>query len=199
MDALKGILCGFTQAEILKMENLFEQVGEISWDQEFCQKIAASFNCSISRDGKPAISWEQVQSWFQNRQKQLPASDTSIPVVSKELALLSEFPISSIAPESSTVNKALEWAFLCGWGRMGGSAEGEDLLQVNFRGFGKNRNGRALLCAAVFSILRTLVNRKKCKNFQKLINLLTTFVGWSDFPYLFVGALLGFLQGSFAV
>ncbi|XP_057976769.1 protein SAWADEE HOMEODOMAIN HOMOLOG 1 isoform X2 [Malania oleifera] len=107
MDALKGILCGFTQAEILKMENLFEQVGEISWDQEFCQKIAASFNCSISRDGKPAISWEQVQSWFQNRQKQLPASDTSIPVVSKELALLSEFPISSIAPESSTVNKGI--------------------------------------------------------------------------------------------
>lgn len=103
---LKPSLSDFTEAEVREMEILFEEVGEESLSQEFCQELAISFSYSSSRAGKPAIQWEQVQSWFQNKQKEphnkpkeAPAQFMSSSIVPYES--VADVIMSSNAPESS--------------------------------------------------------------------------------------------------
>ncbi|KAK9683817.1 hypothetical protein RND81_10G166800 [Saponaria officinalis] len=61
------VFSGFTDAEIEKLESLYTESGDLSVNQDFCQKIAKSFSRSAGRAGKPIVKWVEVQSWFQNR------------------------------------------------------------------------------------------------------------------------------------
>ncbi|OIT22976.1 PREDICTED: protein SAWADEE HOMEODOMAIN HOMOLOG 1 [Nicotiana attenuata] len=62
-------LVEFTLAEAMKMTTLFKRVKEKPISQEFCQKLATKFSCSPYRTGKSFIKWEQVQTWFMDKQK----------------------------------------------------------------------------------------------------------------------------------
>lgn len=44
-------------------------MGEKTMTQEFCEEVATKFSCSKRRKGKPAIQYEQVQSWFEGKRK----------------------------------------------------------------------------------------------------------------------------------
>ncbi|XP_028082465.1 protein SAWADEE HOMEODOMAIN HOMOLOG 1-like isoform X2 [Camellia sinensis] len=89
----------FTLAEIMEMEGKFKEVGEKSLSQDFCQELVASFNCSKHRTGKSAIGWEQVQSWFLDKQREVEAKVTTSPFAPKEFN-------SPLTPESPQKPKA---------------------------------------------------------------------------------------------
>lgn len=95
----------FSPSEIMKMESLFEEVGEKSPSQDFCQKLATSFSCSLSRTGKPSIKWEQVQSWFENKREALIALVPYETVDSTELLILQDPSISSNAFEDPQLSE----------------------------------------------------------------------------------------------
>ncbi|CAL5373817.1 unnamed protein product [Camellia sinensis] len=90
----------FTLAEIMEMESKFKEVGEKSLSQDFCQELVASFNCSKHRTGKSAIGWEQVQSWFLDKQREVEAKVTTSPFAPKEFN-------SPLTPESPQKPKDL--------------------------------------------------------------------------------------------
>ncbi|KAI3737660.1 hypothetical protein L2E82_27669 [Cichorium intybus] len=58
----------FTLAEVLEMENLYRKRGKESQHQDFCEELATKFSCSPIRDGKSIITWDQVHTWFLDRQ-----------------------------------------------------------------------------------------------------------------------------------
>ncbi|CAI9267528.1 unnamed protein product [Lactuca saligna] len=58
----------FTLSEILEMENLYRKRGKELQQQEFCEELATKFSCSGNRDGKSSITWDQVHTWFLDRQ-----------------------------------------------------------------------------------------------------------------------------------
>ncbi|KAJ8535908.1 hypothetical protein K7X08_034309 [Anisodus acutangulus] len=74
----------FTLAEAMKMTTLFKGLNEKPISQEFCQELATKFSCSPYRTGKSIIKWEQVQTWFLNRQKKGEAKANCGPVDEKE-------------------------------------------------------------------------------------------------------------------
>ncbi|KAK9281959.1 hypothetical protein L1049_004868 [Liquidambar formosana] len=108
-------LSDFTQAEIMEMNILFEEVGEESLTQEFCEELATSFSSSSSRAGRPAIQWEQVQSWFQNKQKESPAKVISSSIAPKKyvanVTIGSNQPESSQKPRGDRIKDLSELAF----------------------------------------------------------------------------------------
>ncbi|KAL8139461.1 hypothetical protein V2J09_005482 [Rumex salicifolius] len=57
----------FSQSEVAEMENLFREVKEECLSKEFCEDLAASFSSSMARNARPAVSWEEVQSWFKHQ------------------------------------------------------------------------------------------------------------------------------------
>ncbi|KAL5755966.1 hypothetical protein ACOSP7_020384 [Xanthoceras sorbifolium] len=69
----------FTLAEIIEMESMYKDVGKECLSQEFCQALATSFSYSASRAGKPAITWQQVQCWFQDKLEDPKAGDKRSP------------------------------------------------------------------------------------------------------------------------
>ncbi|WCJ29494.1 hypothetical protein M5689_011127 [Euphorbia peplus] len=70
---------GFTNPEVEKMENLFQESNQLIIDKEFFQKIARSFNQSSGRAGKPVVKWTEVQTWFEKRQNDCPSKlDSSV-------------------------------------------------------------------------------------------------------------------------
>ncbi|KAH7859304.1 hypothetical protein Vadar_034343 [Vaccinium darrowii] len=97
----------FTLKEIIAMERLFKDVGEKSLSQEFCQELVDNFSQSKYRAEKPAIKWEQVQSWFQDKQKQIAAKVSTLPVVApKEFNSPSDWALTISVPESLRKTKA---------------------------------------------------------------------------------------------
>ncbi|KAL4560005.1 hypothetical protein LXL04_032153 [Taraxacum kok-saghyz] len=58
----------FTLAEILEMENLYRKRGKELQQQQFCEELATKFSCSTNRHEKSMITWDQVQTWFLDRQ-----------------------------------------------------------------------------------------------------------------------------------
>ncbi|KAK9069738.1 hypothetical protein SSX86_010132 [Deinandra increscens subsp. villosa] len=58
----------FTLAEVLEMENLYRKRGEESKQKEFCEELATKFSGSANRNGKSIIKWDQVHTWFLDRQ-----------------------------------------------------------------------------------------------------------------------------------
>ncbi|XP_002515974.2 protein SAWADEE HOMEODOMAIN HOMOLOG 1 isoform X1 [Ricinus communis] len=95
----------FTLAEMVEMENIYKELGEESLDSEFCERLATSFSFTANRAGKPAITWEQVQSWFEDRQKESRPRVSPSPLSLKLFVDLSNAKISSDAPESSRNSK----------------------------------------------------------------------------------------------
>ncbi|XVF86689.1 hypothetical protein PTKIN_Ptkin18bG0062400 [Pterospermum kingtungense] len=73
-------LSEFTLAEILEMENMYKELGEETLDKEFCQKLASNFSCSSNRMGKSAVTWEQVQIWFQEKQMETQSKQSLLPM-----------------------------------------------------------------------------------------------------------------------
>ncbi|XP_012069096.1 protein SAWADEE HOMEODOMAIN HOMOLOG 1 [Jatropha curcas] len=98
-------LCEFTLAEMVEMENIYKEIGEEALSPEFCQRLATSFSFAPNRAGKPAITWNQVQSWFEDRQKESQPKVAPLPVALKLFVDLSPTNISSDAPESSQKSK----------------------------------------------------------------------------------------------
>ncbi|CBI36072.3 hypothetical protein VitviT2T_013354 [Vitis vinifera] len=101
-DAPVPIAC-FTQSEILEMENLFEEFGEETLGQEFCQDLATSFSASPGCSGNMPVGWKEVRDWFQTKQKELVARVTSSPVAPRGIDALPEAPMSNNAPQNSIV------------------------------------------------------------------------------------------------
>uniref|UniRef100_A0A5B7BX21 SAWADEE domain-containing protein n=1 Tax=Davidia involucrata TaxID=16924 RepID=A0A5B7BX21_DAVIN len=99
MDEFESMEVEFTLAEIMEMERLFKDVGEDSLNQEFYQELAASFSCSKHRTGKSVIRWEQVESWFQDKQKYMPTKVTS------SLVALERFGVPSNASSQKPIGE----------------------------------------------------------------------------------------------
>ncbi|XP_031255765.1 protein SAWADEE HOMEODOMAIN HOMOLOG 1-like isoform X2 [Pistacia vera] len=89
-------------SEIKELESTYKELGEASLSQEFCQALATSFSFAASRAARPAIPWQQVQSWFLDK---LKGSRTKVqPSSSKALSFfvnLSREIFPSIEPETS--------------------------------------------------------------------------------------------------
>lgn len=58
----------FTLAEVLEMEHLYRKQGKESQQQKFCEELATKFSCSANRNGNSIITWDQVHTWFLDRQ-----------------------------------------------------------------------------------------------------------------------------------
>lgn len=80
--AQKVVFNGFTKAEIQKMENLFNEVGERALNKEVCQSIAKRFSGSSGRAGKPIVKWTEVQSWFESRKEDSAKASKNVPEIS---------------------------------------------------------------------------------------------------------------------
>lgn len=77
----------FTLSEIIEMENLFKDMREKFISQSFCQELATKFSHSVYRSEKFPVKWQQVRSWFQDKQSTLTAK--AIPSFSPEETLAS--------------------------------------------------------------------------------------------------------------
>ncbi|XP_030457597.1 protein SAWADEE HOMEODOMAIN HOMOLOG 1 [Syzygium oleosum] len=91
----------FSLSEIVEMENIINEMGEKSLHQEFCEELATRLSSSAIRAGRAALTWQQVQSWFQDKHKELQAETVSSPVALKLFVDLSDANISRNASESS--------------------------------------------------------------------------------------------------
>ncbi|XP_052181687.1 protein SAWADEE HOMEODOMAIN HOMOLOG 1 [Diospyros lotus] len=96
----------FTLSEIVKMEKLFKQEGVDRSSRDFCQEVAARFSGSRYRRGQSCIKWEQVQSWFQDKQGRLTAEPTTSLIVPGEFHPSLELAIVSTTPETPLKSKA---------------------------------------------------------------------------------------------
>lgn len=78
-------LVDFTLAEAMEMITLFKGLKGKPISLEFCQELATKFSSSPYRTGKSLIKWEQVQTWFLDKQKpkaaKAPVDDKVEPVV----------------------------------------------------------------------------------------------------------------------
>lgn len=91
----------FSLSEIVEMENIINEMGEKALHQEFCDELATRLSSSAIRAGRAALTWQQVQSWFQDKHKELQAETVSSPVALKLFVDLSDANISRNASESS--------------------------------------------------------------------------------------------------
>ncbi|KAA8540361.1 hypothetical protein F0562_024720 [Nyssa sinensis] len=140
----------FTLAEIMKMESLFKEVGEKSLNREFYQQVAVNFSCSTYRTGKSVIRWEQVQSWFQDKQKKKATKVTSWPVVRERFDVPSN--ACSLKPIGKRVAELSELVFEaksskdCAWFDVAAFlnyrvvSSGELEVRVRFAGFGNEED-----------------------------------------------------------
>ncbi|XP_030525593.2 protein SAWADEE HOMEODOMAIN HOMOLOG 1 [Rhodamnia argentea] len=91
----------FSLSEIVEMENILNEMGEKSLHQEFCEELATRLSSSAIRAGRAALTWQQVQSWFQDKHKELQAETVSSPIALKLFVDLSEATVSRDASEST--------------------------------------------------------------------------------------------------
>ncbi|GAV61268.1 hypothetical protein CFOL_v3_04796 [Cephalotus follicularis] len=99
MDATDSSAFEFTLAEILELQNTYKEKGENALNQEVCQELATCFSSSLNRYGKPAIAWEQVQSWFEDKQKESKAKLSSLHMALELCDNLSDETTSRNEPE----------------------------------------------------------------------------------------------------
>ncbi|KAD4585193.1 hypothetical protein R6Q59_036079 [Mikania micrantha] len=86
----------FTLAEFLEMEHLYRKQGKEVKQQEFCVELATKFSGSANRNGKSIITWDQVHTWFLDRQLfsavKSKSSVVDSDVVKNKLAILNSSP-----------------------------------------------------------------------------------------------------------
>ncbi|KAI3455481.1 hypothetical protein Pfo_012144 [Paulownia fortunei] len=146
----------FTLAEIIKMEHLFKGMRETSISQEFCQELSAKFSSSTHRSEKSPIKWEQVQSWFQDKQRNLVAkvipssahkgTVRSKAAVIKKRAKVSTISVSEAAKELQNLifearsAKDYAWFDVASFLNYRVLSSGELVVRVRFAGFGKEED-----------------------------------------------------------
>ncbi|XP_047962941.1 protein SAWADEE HOMEODOMAIN HOMOLOG 1-like [Salvia hispanica] len=147
----------FTLAEIIQMENLFKEMRDKTTEEEFCQELSIKFNGSIHRAEKPPVKWEQVQSWF--RDKQTNTATVVVPFKPKKgskMAILKKrtkvptITASEAAVELQTLifeaksAKDSAWfdvASFLGYRVVNAGVNlGDLLVRVRFSGFGKDED-----------------------------------------------------------
>ncbi|KAJ4957572.1 hypothetical protein NE237_024683 [Protea cynaroides] len=96
------VFSGFTESETARMENLLKERGEESLKQNFCSKLATSFNRSAGRAGKTPVTWKQIQSCIQNKLQDVKAKTTSSPIASNEPVAPPHVPVSNDLPDCSS-------------------------------------------------------------------------------------------------
>ncbi|KAI3935812.1 hypothetical protein MKX01_032996 [Papaver californicum] len=74
----------FNKSEIEHMQKLLKDARKESLNQEFCEKLARKFSRDTGRAGRPAIQWEQVQDWFQNKCQASPDKVTNVPLTTSK-------------------------------------------------------------------------------------------------------------------
>ncbi|XP_019429313.1 PREDICTED: protein SAWADEE HOMEODOMAIN HOMOLOG 1-like [Lupinus angustifolius] len=82
MDQLSLVKSPFEQFsidEILELERMFQEMGGKPLDRNCYEEIAIKLSSTSHHVGKTTLSWEQVQLWFQNKQKELAADVTFSP------------------------------------------------------------------------------------------------------------------------
>ncbi|KAK4427942.1 protein SAWADEE HOMEODOMAIN1 [Sesamum alatum] len=146
----------FTLAEILEMEKLFKKMTEKSISQEFCQELSAKFNFSTHRSEKAPMTWEQVESWFQEKQRNLAATIIPSPAhkgtVSKKVAVIKKRDkvptISASEAAAQLPNLMFEarsakdyaWFDVASFLSYRVLCSGEMVVRVRFAGFGKEED-----------------------------------------------------------
>uniref|UniRef100_A0A803N861 SAWADEE domain-containing protein n=1 Tax=Chenopodium quinoa TaxID=63459 RepID=A0A803N861_CHEQI len=113
MDRLRPrerkVFSGFTDIEIEKLECLFTEYGELSVNRDFCVKVAKGISRSTGRAGKPVVKWDEVQSWFQNRQKTSPVKAAPPSINQKEISPSPDVSKNVAArPDASDLKKTNE-------------------------------------------------------------------------------------------
>ncbi|KAF5726860.1 protein SAWADEE HOMEODOMAIN 1 [Tripterygium wilfordii] len=98
----------FSLAEIVEMENIYKDIGENTPNPEICQGIANSFNFSADRTWKPAIRWQEVQSWFQDKQNETGAKQKDSTMALRVFVDRSHAKISGYIPESSLKRRGVK-------------------------------------------------------------------------------------------
>lgn len=90
----------FTLAEVREMESIYKEIGDESLDQEFCQQLATSFSGSSHRLGKSTITWEQVHTWFHEKESLSNPELTTSPLALKLFVDLSGPSFPNFIPPS---------------------------------------------------------------------------------------------------
>ncbi|KAL2493144.1 Protein SAWADEE HOMEODOMAIN1 [Abeliophyllum distichum] len=149
----------FTLAEIVEMEKKFKELKEKAISQVICQELAAKFSCSPHRSGKSSVKWEQVQGWFQDKEKSLAAKVTSSSSCREIVAYTNaaprrkkvKVPVSTISADEAAValsnlifeaKSAKDYA----WFDVGSFlnykvlSSGEVSVRVRFAGFNKDED-----------------------------------------------------------
>ncbi|XP_057773131.1 protein SAWADEE HOMEODOMAIN HOMOLOG 1-like [Salvia miltiorrhiza] len=146
----------FTLAEILQMENLFKEMREKATGEEFCQELSTKFNGSIHRSEKPPIKWEQVQSWFCDKQtnsaavvvpfKPKKGTAGSKTAIIKKRSKVPTIPASEAAVELQTLifearsAKDSAWFDVASFLSYRIFHSGDLHVRVRFSGFGKDED-----------------------------------------------------------
>ncbi|KAL9156840.1 hypothetical protein ABFS82_09G106100 [Erythranthe guttata] len=145
----------FTLTEILEMERLFKQMRDKPISREFCEELSAKFSCSAHRFEKSPIKWEQVQSWFQDKQKNsgaivIPSPHKGI-IVSKAAILKKRDKVTTISATQAAAElpnllfearsaKDYAWFDVGSFLTYRVISSGELLVRVRFAGFGKEED-----------------------------------------------------------
>ncbi|KAL0319300.1 UNVERIFIED_CONTAM: protein SAWADEE HOMEODOMAIN1 [Sesamum angustifolium] len=142
--------------QIVEMEKLFKKMTEQSISQEFCQDLSAKFNFSTHRSEKAPMTWEQVESWFQEKQRNLAA--TIIPsrahrgTVTKKAAVIKKREkVPTISASEAAVQlpnlmfearsaKDYAWFDVASFLSYRVLCSGEMVVRVRFAGFGKEED-----------------------------------------------------------
>lgn len=154
----------FTLAEIIQMENLFKEMREKTTDEQFCQELSIKFNGSVHRSGKPPIKWEQVQSWFRDKQTNLAAvvvpkpqkkAASSKTAIIKKRTKVPTIPASEAAVELHALvfearsAKDSAWFDVASFLSYRFLHSGEMVVRVRFSGFSKEEDEWVSLNRAV--------------------------------------------------
>lgn len=146
----------FTLAEVIQMVNFFKEMREKTTSEEFCRELSAKFNGSIHRSGKPPIKWEQVQSWFSDKQttsaavvvpfKPQKKSAGSKTAIIKKRTKVPTIPSSEAAAELQTLvfearsAKDFAWFDVSSFLSYRVLSSGELVVRVRFAGFSKDED-----------------------------------------------------------
>ncbi|XVF74514.1 hypothetical protein PTKIN_Ptkin13bG0116400 [Pterospermum kingtungense] len=86
VDIEKGKTISLSQQAIAAILLTLEE----ALNTEFCQRLASNFSCSSNRMGKSAVTWQQVQIWFQEKLLKTQTKQVPSPMALKLFVDLSD-------------------------------------------------------------------------------------------------------------